>query len=80
MQTICKHALKKCRPVYAVKHAIRQAILLAIRHANNMPTCITKYARNVYSVIHLMRHILTNILIYINLNKVLNSPVVNSRL
>lgn len=45
MQTIFKHALKKCRHVNAVKHAIRQAILPAIRHANNMQTCITKYPK-----------------------------------
>ena len=44
MQTIFKHALK-CRHVNAVKHAIRQAILPAIRHANNMQTCITKYPK-----------------------------------
>ena len=80
MQTICKHALKNGRDIYAVKHAIKHAIIPAMRLANNMQTCITKYARNAYSVIHAIRHILTNILIYINLNKALNSAVVSSRL
>lgn len=49
MQTICKHALQNVQE--RIFHIIHE-IIHAIRHANNMQTCIIKYARNVESVVH----------------------------